>query len=434
MRANNTPPVELVVDDLEEVKMKALYSSKKKIFCIIMILNYSIYWSEIFFSRGKRLVYYFVHDTHNTFMDFIGPLLKNADSTYTAPTRSNYPVLANLFSLFIKHFIPINISKNQYLMQASMYTLIIIIIFLLSFVLVFNYLTLHLLLNQQKNLEEDYCASILILLSGPFLFTYERGNMILLALILSLLFTYLYQSKRKLLMHISYIALAVAAAIKIYPALFGLIIIQRKSIKKILLAIFYGFIIFFIPFWIFYDGWSTIHQFINNIFYRNGNIISWGLGYKFSFQNMIKIMYELLLHKYCAHVNQTFMLIPLLICLMMFLLSKELWKKTFSICLFITWIPSDSFTYVLCFFSIPLILFLSEETKITGLNYFYLVSFCIIFSLYSWNRIDWININTDSYQLTWGMVFVNIWLFFFAIVIFLEVLIDFVKSKKTCWY
>ena len=66
-----------------------------------------------------------------------------------------------------------------------------------------------------------WLMTLALAFSGIALFSYERGNVIYLAVIGMVCFIEHYQSENKVLREWAFIALAFAAAIKGYPAIFG---------------------------------------------------------------------------------------------------------------------------------------------------------------------------------------------------------------------
>ena len=64
-------------------------------------------------------------------------------------------------------------------------------------------------------------------------------------------YLYNYDSEILYKRHFAYICLSLAAGIKIYPAILGLLIIRRRDFKEVLSCLMYGILIFFLPFCLF---------------------------------------------------------------------------------------------------------------------------------------------------------------------------------------
>ena len=91
------------------------------------------------------------------------------------------------------------------------------------------------------------------MLSSIFIYAYERGNLIQLTVVLSTIFLLCYNSKNKIIKEISFICLATAAALKIFPALFGILLLFDKKYKEAMRLIIYGINFTSLPF-LFFEG------------------------------------------------------------------------------------------------------------------------------------------------------------------------------------
>ena len=114
--------------------------------------------------------------------------------------------------------------------------------------------------------KEKYLFITLMMFSIPFLFAFERGNIILVSFILLLVFMCFKDSENKVLREIALIGLAASAAIKIYPAIFGLILVKEKRWLDIFRVITYGLILFVLPF-LFFGGYSSLILYLKNLKY-----------------------------------------------------------------------------------------------------------------------------------------------------------------------
>ena len=74
------------------------------------------------------------------------------------------------------------------------------------------------------SLNKKLFLSILLCFSGVILWSIERGNSIIYAMLFTLLFVVLYDSESLKLKNLSCVGFAIAINIKIDPAVFGLIL------------------------------------------------------------------------------------------------------------------------------------------------------------------------------------------------------------------
>lgn len=387
---------------------------KKRFFCILMILGYILFWIDIFMSKGSRLSYYFSHDSGDTFMDFFNPIAKIPELTYREPYYSNYPALANMLFAMIRRIIPDLYLEDGFTIRSCMSAEIIFIFFIVAAVL----LLYQVMCNVMGDGRGSKAVVWILLLSGPFLFLYERGNSLLLAVGLTLFFVRYYDDENVILQQCALICFALAAAIKIYPVLFGALLLKKGNLRKVLTAAAYTAAACIVPFF-YYEGLVSIVQFLNNLADRNGQPKSFGLGYNFSFDTVQRLIYQIKTSEYLLHTNKLLYVIPILLCVLTYFLADQKWKKLLAVCMVIVWIPSESYTYVLCFLSVPCLYFLKEKPGDSRWDAAYLLCFVGIFSLYSLNRIS--RLNTDvNYPISIGMVLIQCFLWMLMLASFSE--------------
>lgn len=402
---------------------------RKVLFATLMIIGYAVYWISVAVNNSNNLVYYFVHDTHNTFMDLFNPITKEAALTYIEPYYSNYPALGNLFFAIIRNMLPENLRSDAAEMQGNMLSLIYLIIFLIGCVLIIEKLIKSYLRGTEEKGWVNSCVAYVILMSGPFLFCYERGNNLLWALIFLMIFVLYYENESPVLREIALICLAISAALKIYPAVFGILLLKKGNMKVVLRGILYGALVMFVPFWTGYDGLESVIHFIQNIISRNGGSITLGLGYNFSFSTLVRIGFAFA-GEYDVVLPAAIVLFPAFLTAILFSTSKELWKKVFAVCLFIVWIPNASYTYVICYFIIPLLLYLRECDEVKRKDIIYIIGFVLMFSLYSLPRVAGISELDTNYELSWGMVVIHIDIIAMILFILIDNIRRMVEDKK----
>ena len=111
-----------------------------------------------------------------------------------------------------------------------------------------------------------WLMTLALAFSGIALFSYERGNVIYLAVIGMVCFIEHYQSENKVLREWAFIALAFAAAIKGYPAIFGILLIWEKRWKEAIRLMIYGLLFCFGPFALIGTGFKyNITQWLVNL-------------------------------------------------------------------------------------------------------------------------------------------------------------------------
>jgi hypothetical protein len=407
-------------------------ANRKIIFSTIMFVGYIIYGAIYFATNASVATNYFVQDTTDSFMDFFNPLKKDMVNTYSYPYYSNYPPLANLLAQFFRALIPstamdavpeLGATSLRSVMQSN----IALVLFLLPVVLALAVLFFRYLKSSERPCL-DKILVVVLLFSGPFIFTYERANNIILVLLLTGIFLLYYKSERRMLRECALLSLALATGLKLYPALFALLLLSEKSYREFLRVTLYGIATVFLPF-VFYDGVSSAQNFIANLVSRNSDTIYPGLGGSLSFSKTMEVAFTYVLHEVPFHFSPWMYSIPLLLCIFNYISSKEEWKKVLALCLLILWIPNASHIYVLCFFIFPLILFLKEKSLDTAYDWWYLVAFVTLFSFYALPKIEWMNQIVDGRGITYGMIILHIVLWGFALTNAAENLTDLAKRR-----
>ena len=101
---------------------------------------------------------------------------------------------------------------------------------------------------------------------GALLFTFGRANVILIAFAGLLLFFWLKDSDRFWKQEIGYLGLALAIVIKIYPAIFALLLIRDRKFFGLLRIGLYAVLLAFLPFLAIDGGFSNIPFYIKHLF------------------------------------------------------------------------------------------------------------------------------------------------------------------------
>ncbi|MCR4788535.1 MAG: DUF2029 domain-containing protein [Lachnospiraceae bacterium] len=111
---------------------------------------------------------------------------------------------------------------------------------------------------------------LIIMLSMPAVFALERGNIIVLAFALTFIYVAFSESEKKWVRAIAYIALGLAASIKIYPAIFGFYTLKKRGFKSALKLAVVGILIFYITF-IPFGGTKAIEGFVRGTLFFTGS-------------------------------------------------------------------------------------------------------------------------------------------------------------------
>lgn len=245
-----------------------------------------------------------------------------------------------------------------------------------------------------------------LVLSAPVLFTIERGNDILFSSACIIYFIAFYDSTNKKKRLFACLCLAMAASLKIYPVLFGMLYFEKKQFKEIFVSAAMTIFLFFSPF----------------LFFKHG------------FDNFGRLLW---IESYWASEAYNFALwdiVEKIICVF-FLILSLFQKKLFYrlVCVTYPFLMLSAFqAYYLLLYYLPLAVLLFSESR-HSINLFFKIYFLFHFTFLftplqilkyiipQQNR----NINMDFYFITKKYFFVIIF-----IVMLVETLIRFLSEHK----
>lgn len=216
-----------------------------------------------------------------------------------------------------------------------------------------------------------------------FLFSYpfwgcafERGNPVIYAMIFLMIGLLLRNSNNKLAKQIGLLCVAISAAIKIYPALFGLLWLAEKRYKEAVTLVIYGVICFFLPF-CFFDGFRGIENFVRNfIIYMEKDVYS---------QTSILGNCVLLFGKDTGVLVGKIIVFIWVLWVVYYVFSEGVtWRSLAMLTSTQTIVIAESYVYTYVFIAIPCIYFLNEVNRkkhASRMDYVYAILFAFVFTL-----------------------------------------------------
>lgn len=330
-------------------------------------------------TSGGNTINYFWHDKYNTGMDFFHSIEYVRTKKPYEQFEVVYPPLANLFFYLIYSFVagsyPENTSETFWqslemvgtpndlrLFQGPMMAFLIFIIGCISSML-------FMLINRFGNKTKGTTLlSLGVISSYGILYCLERGNILLLSLVTLLFFLFNYDSKDGLIREMAIICLAISFGLKIYPAIFGLVLLKEKKYGLAIRSALYGLITLFTPLLFFEEGLDGLILWMKTMASFKPNIPAPQAG-----SGMNAILYsiqEMLIGYGIKLSNKGFVFISfavfLFLLIMAFLLKKR-WTTLTALTLAIILLQSQA-DYVYCLFLIPLLFFVEEEKTLTCSN------------------------------------------------------------------
>lgn len=317
------------------------------------------------------------------FFDHIRRFYLGLSSVYEEGMHACFPPLAYCMYYLISRILYKDNIRNPEALNISGSGLLVLCMLMVAFTMFFVF-ALFRMYQSNRETEKKWLAA-LFMCSYPFWLAIERGNMSLLVLILLMYAMILKDSDKKWERETALLLFAAAAALKLYPAVFGLLYLIRKRYKEAGRLIIYGLLLFFLPF-IFFDGWSGFKIFFHNItavgsgttgvtivgiFGRIAVVLGISLKEGHEIGRFISYLYFIAVLLYCFY-------------------KKESWKSiTLLTSLMIVFVAASG-TYCLIYCVIPFVCFMNEliaKKEFKRMDYVYATIFVLIFAAYPIQRL-----------------------------------------------
>lgn len=204
-------------------------------------------------TRGDSLQdMFFWNDAYSDhFMDFFNTIRDSSDLTWVYQRSTIYPPLSVLLMHMFASMIPSEQAKlpfaDRYEMQMSQ--ICVVLFFMVAFVSVL--LLAKMIDRYMEKAGVDrwrYLLIFFLIISFPVTYCLERGNTSLIALVGCAFFLFFRNSENKVVRELSYLALALAAGLKMFPAVLGIILIYDKQYKAAARTIVYGVAAILLPY------------------------------------------------------------------------------------------------------------------------------------------------------------------------------------------
>lgn len=323
-------------------------------------------------------------------MDFFNHItyVRNPRKLYFSSHHACFPPLIYLMYGLFSKILPENATVMYDAPATSSYALLLYVTYCVILGILFFYSIYKFL--KEKGVEFTLLITLLIVTSNIFIFgPLERGNSALIVCILLMRSMELRDREDKFSREVALIFIALAAAIKIYPAIYGFIYLFEKRWKESLKLIIYGLFFFFFPF-LFFGGTEGFLQ-----FFRNQATVQLGdyrgMGSILSFWNLTAVEHLHLGKNLGIMIDIVYVLAALLGCA----LAEEPWKKTVLLSSIMVLAPFWSGRYTLIYLVIPLVLFLSKKQYKT-MDHLYTVLFACMFLFLTYNNMKVMEITTTS--------------------------------------
>lgn len=332
---------------------------------LIVIIATFIFVAINLFTRSAYLNSYFIPDWQDSFMDFFNTMesVRMGDPYYA---DANYPPLVFLLFKVLYHIvIPGDISNlpnprgEAFEMRSYMPSMLMMLLMYLECSLIIALCIRKMMRGQCSGAIDLFVVSVFV--SGPFVFLLERGNVLLITFSLVMLFFTFQDSEKRWQRVLGCMSLAAAASMKLYPAIFAILLLKEKRYRSFWLTVVLGVALFVLPFF-FFEGVSSISAFFNGLLKSSSEQGARGFGLNYSFYNLISLIMGMIGVR--VELPASFLsLVALLISLVVFLCAESHWQKVFACSLACVWVPSFSYTYTLVMF-VPVFIVMAAQGEL----------------------------------------------------------------------
>ena len=337
------------------------------------------HWSGFFwFNLGEAIPYRYA----DTGMDFYHSIEYLKGNNPYEQWHVIYPPLANLMFKVLFHMVPdeqknawtdefmasVAMRKSENDLRVWMPTAMLFIVFFL----LMSLLTYSIIVNYDGRRFRGVMA-FSAMFSYGYLYALERGNIVILAMTTALLFVLYHDSDVPWVREAALLSLAVSANLKLYPAVFGIILLYEKRWKDAIRTVIYGVLLFVLPCLVFKNGLNNIPMFLNNVKGFADGVGTSNLG-----TSLDRLLYSILelsgrvfnfpmpyefYTRVAVHVDR----ICLVVCLFCGLVLPKKWQKCLCCTLGII-LLSNQGIYGTVFITLPAVMYLHEEETFSRRN------------------------------------------------------------------
>lgn len=327
-----------------------------------LIITHGDIWNNIIFQNGN--------DRFADFLNHIAYVSNGKEKVYELNCNVCFPPLAYMFFHLLACILPENSIGIWEPLSANTYSILVYAGFALITVIMLFYAVIKVLGNVEKSLA--------LIVSVCFSYTFisgvlERGSLAAVISFILILALYLKDSDNKIKKEIALILIAVAAGLKIYPAVFGLLYIKEKRWKETVRLLIYGILCFFVPF-VFFDGIHGLVQMLQNQLMLH--TIS-------TLTDCISAAAAVSCITSQKAVMQIASCVVLVMLLAAFFIQKTPWKRYLILTTIMIVVPIGSGYYTVSYLVIPMVFFMKEKWDSTASqDAVYALLFSIAFSMF----------------------------------------------------
>lgn len=292
---------------------------------------------------------------------------------------------------------------------------------MVSYMLLLLIMSLFFWHSLQKLNRHHYLSNwsmILLFFSSIFIFSIERGNLIILsAAFVNYFFAY-YQDSDKKKVWFALFCLCMATILKIYPAIFGLLLLKEKRYKDILYCFAIGIPLVFLPYLAFKGGFENIPVHLNNISQMQGDFSNKWID-AFGMPKIASMLFHSVLitgptfnvlSTFLQILSMTFVLMSLFLVLFG---KNSYWEDVMLLVCTLILYPTNSGFYCGLYFFPVLCIFMGNKSANSRVHYLIILLSCVILNPFQISVLDGFKVASIGSNLAliavWMMVIASSW-------------------------
>lgn len=300
-------------------------------------------------------------DSNDTFMDWYNPMYTMQSGSiplydFYNKNTGGYPPMARFILWIVGNVLPRDVMTAGAFDSRARSIMLFVVITIAIMIAMFAVIS-------KMKLRNKWLAYLAIVFSAPMLYTIERGNIILLSFVLTMFFVMGVEGKAKEKQDASYFALALSASIKIYPAIYGLLLAAKRKWKETVDLVCWGLSVFLLPF-LFTGGFQSFVKFVQSL----GTFVSanktrgryWLINYANVLSEISENFGISALPSRGVSISLLVLVVLLIACVFV---QKSYWKQNLALTLVLVLLPGANAYYVAIFYNIPLLLAFRDESK-----------------------------------------------------------------------
>lgn len=385
-------------------------------FCVTISVLWIVAFIFSFQHYGTPLKCFLFYNDLDYFWDFFHSMADSENPGLYTDFHVLYPplVMAPLNMLF--HLIPNYETLFDYAVRDNQVGMII---FVLVFTLIFSAF-IAIMYKEKKGSHAEKIMFILgIMFSIGVIEIIDRGNEVIFAIVFSSLFLALYNSEKWWKREVSYVSLAIAVVIKIYPVFLGILLLRNKQWSGAIRTAVYWLVLFVTPF-LYYgnmalsikayieavfgfgingpsqDNTDAVEQAAQQIRIEFQRLIAFAEEAEeegplfdpldgevgFTFAGTFQILFVKLYRNYFTlDISKTLGNGLLVLCFLMSFFQNEDWKSATLLTIFSLTFTQSINNYCLPFLVMPCIMFLNKANFKNPLHWMYAILYLAIFGL-----------------------------------------------------